>query len=146
LKKFTDLDKAAILEYGIKKSATDYKFIARNLSIGNIKLANQSISLENAVGNHQLIGNRFFENFIVTIDWEKHQVYLEPAKEIISDELNDFELVFKPNFESSKIEIATGLKSFTKENKIGEGAILLKVGETDVSNVSSQDFCKFWSL
>ncbi len=146
LKEFTAVDKASILEYGIKKSAADYKFIAQSVIIGDIKLANQSISLEKKVGNHQLLGNRFFENFIVTIDWEKHQVYLEPTKEIMSDQLNGFELVFKPNFESNKIEIATGLKTYTKEKKIEEGAILLKVNETDVSNFSHQEFCDFWIM
>lgn len=145
IKDFTTNNNSSIIEYGFKKSATDYKFIAQSVTIGDIKLDNQIISLENEVGNLQLLGNRFFENFIVTIDWEKHQVFLEPVKEILSDKLFSFELDFKANFESNKIEIATGLKSFTKEHKIEEGAILLKVNETDVSNFSHQELCDFWN-
>jgi len=146
LKQFDVKDKGSIIEYGFKKSDTDYQLIAQSLTLGNIKLANQSISLQNELGNRQVLGNRFFENFIMTIDWDKHQVYLESTKEIISDSLIGFELNFKPNFESNTIEIATGLKSFTKEHKIEEGAILLKVSETDVSNFSHQEFCDFWNV
>lgn len=145
LKEFKVKDKGSIVEYGFKKSASDYKFIAESVSLGNLELNNQSVSLQNEVGNNQLLGNRFFENFMVTIDWEKHQVYLEPTKEILADEPIGFEIDFKPNFESNTIEIATGLKSYTKEHKIEEEAILLKVNETDVSNFSHQELCDFWN-
>jgi predicted aspartyl protease len=145
IKDFTANNDRPIIEYGFKKSSTDYKFITKNISLGNIKLNNQTLSLENEVGNMQLLGNRFFENFILTIDWEKHQIYLDPTNEIQSDQIIGFELNFKANFESNKIEIATGLKSFTKEHKIEEGALLLKVNETDISNFSHQEFCDFWN-
>jgi predicted aspartyl protease len=146
IKNFTSNNKDLIIEYGFKKSATDYKFIAKSITLGDIKLNNQIITLENEVGNKQLLGNRFFENFIVTIDWEKHQVLLEPVKEILPDGLFGFELNFKANYENNKIEIASGLKDFTKQNKIERGAILLKVNETDVSNFSHQEFCDFWNM
>ena len=145
-KKTIKSKKGLIVAYGFKKSATDYKFIAESVSIGNIKFDNQSISLQHEVGGHQLLGNRFFENFTVTIDWETHQVLLDPTKDILSDELIGFELDFKPNFESKKIEISTGLRAYTKENDIEEGALLLKVNDTDVSNFSHQEFCDFWNL
>lgn len=146
IKDFTTNNNNLITEYGFKKSTTDYKFIAKNLTLGNITLNNQTISLENEVGNRQLLGNRFFESFIVTIDWENHQVFLEPVKEILSDKLFSFELDFKANYEKNQIEVATGLKDFTKKNKIERGAILLKVNETDVSNFSHKEFCEFWNM
>ena len=146
IKNFTSLDKSSILEYGFRKSATNYKFISKSITIGGISFNNQTVSLENEVGNEQLLGNRFFENFVVTIDWEKHQIYLEPSKETQADKLVGFELNFKPNFKSNQIEIETGLQSFTKENKIEEGTIVLKVNEKDVSTFSHQEFCDFWTL
>jgi len=134
-----------ITEYGFKKSTTDYKFIAKNVTLGNITLNNQTISLENEVGNRQLLGNRFFENFILTIDWKNHQLYLDPIKDIVSETLIDFELNFSPNFETKKIEVATGLRAFIKKNKIEQGTTLLKVNDTDVSNFSHQALCDFWN-
>lgn len=145
LKSFTKNNIGTILEYGFRKSALDYKFNAESLTIGNLKLNNQTISLQNEVGNDQLLGNRFFQNFVVTIDWDKHTVYLNSTKEIISDNLYNFELDFKPNFESNKIEIATGLKMFTKKHKIRKEATLLNIEGIDVSNFTKQDLCNFWS-
>ncbi len=146
LEEFKVKNKGSIIEYGFKKSATDYKFIAESVTLGNLKINDQAINLQNEVGNFQLLGNRFFENFMVTVDWDKHQVYLEPTKEMLADEAIGFELNFKPNFENNTIEIATGLKSFTKEHKIEKGATLLKINETDVSNFSHQEFCNFWNV
>lgn len=145
LKNFATKDKTSVA-YGFKKSATDYKFIAERVTMGNLELTDQAISLQNEVGNFQLLGNRFFENFRVTVDWEQHQVFLEPTKEIPSDKLLGFELDFKPNFEHNTIEIATGLKGYVKEQKIEKSALLLKVNEIDVSNFSHQDFCEFWNV
>jgi hypothetical protein len=146
IKNFIGNNKHTIIQYGFSKSALDYRFIANNVTIGDLQLNNQNISLQREVKNLQLLGNRFFENYIVTIDWEKHQLFLEPTKDIISDELIDFELNFKANFETNKIEVATGLKSYIKDHKISEGAILIKVRESDVSNLSHQEFCNFWNV
>jgi hypothetical protein len=145
IKDFTTNNNNSITEYGFKKSTTDYKFIAKNVTLGNIALNNQTISLENEVGNIQLLGNRFFENFILTIDWKNHQLYLDPIKDIVSETLIDFELNFSPNFETKKIEVATGLRAFIKKNKIEQGTTLLKVNDTDVSNFSHQELCDFWN-
>jgi len=146
LKNFDVKDKKSIIEYGFNKSDLGYKLIAESVIIGDLQLKNQSISFQKDVGNFQLLGNRFFENFLVTIDWEKHQLFLEPTKNIASDTMVGFELNFKPNFETNKIEVATGIKAFTKKNKIRNGATLLKVNEIDISNFSHQEFCDFWSM
>jgi len=146
LKEITVKNKESVMAYGFNKSTSDYKLIAETVTIGTIKFENQTISLQNEIGNFQLLGNRFFELFLVTMDWKKHQVYLNLVQENLSDKLIGFELDFKPNYESNTIEVATGLKAFTKKNKIEQGAKLLKVNETDVSNLSHQDLCDFWTL
>jgi len=146
LKNFTTNTKSSIIEYKLKNATTDYKFIAQSITLGDLNLNDQTISLEHEVGNKQLLGNRFFENFVVTIDWERNQVFLEPVKEILPDALFSFELDFKANYENNTIEIATGLKDYTKKNKIERGATLLRVNETDVSRFSHQEFCDFWTM
>ena len=146
LNNFIVEDKNSIIEYGFSKSALDYKLLAKSINIGDLKLNNQTISFQREVGNLQLLGNLFLENFLITVDWEKHQLFLEPTKNVGSDTFVGFELNFKPNFETNKIEIATGLRAFTKKNKIRNGAFLLKVNETDVSNFSHQEFCDFWNI
>jgi len=123
-----------------------YRFIAKNVTIGDIQLENQNISLQREVKNLQLLGNRFFENYIITIDWEKHQLFLAPIEDSVSDSLIDFELNFKPNFKTNKVEVATGLRTFIKKNKIKQGATLLKVNGKDISNFSHQELCDFWNI
>jgi hypothetical protein len=146
LKNFIGKDKNTIIEYGFSKSALDYRFIAKKVTIGNIQLDNQNISLQREVKNEQLLGNRFFENYIITIDWEKHQLFLALTEDSVSDSLIDFELNFKPNYETNKVEVATGLRTFIKKNKIKQGAILLKINDRDISNFSHQEFCDFWNM
>lgn len=143
-KKYIKQNSNSIIEYGFRKSETDYKFIAKKVSIGELELKEQIVSLEDEVGNLQLLGNRFFENFLVTIDWENHNLFLNPLENILPDTLTRFQLEFKPNYETNKIEIATGLKDFTKKHKIEKGAILLEVNGTDVSNFSDEEFCNYW--
>lgn len=46
------------------------------IKIGEIELPNQSITLEKGVSS--LIGNTFFENYLLTIDWTKNILYLTP--------------------------------------------------------------------
>ena len=93
LEEITIKNKESVISYGFDKSNTDYKLIAETVTIGTLKFDDQAISLQNEVGNTQLLGNRFFELFLVTIDWDQHHVYLDPIKEILSDKLIGFELV-----------------------------------------------------
>tara|TARA_B100000378_G_scaffold225912_1_gene189835 strand:- start:491 stop:1573 length:1083 start_codon:yes stop_codon:yes gene_type:complete len=136
--------KSNAVEFGFPKSHKNFYLIPDNLIIGGVEFSDQLVSLENEVGNSQLLGNKFFENFLMTIDWENHQLYLAPQGEIKKDDLLGFPLMFKPNYKSNEIAIVTGEKKFLKANNIGKGSVLSKVGGIDVLNLSDEDFCKFW--
>ena len=51
-------------------------FPVDKIKIGQIELTNQSIVLEKGVSS--LIGNAFFENYLLTVDWNKNILYLTP--------------------------------------------------------------------
>lgn len=51
-------------------------FKLEKIRIGEIELTNQTISLEKGVSS--LIGNGFFEDYLLTIDWKKNILYLLP--------------------------------------------------------------------
>jgi predicted aspartyl protease len=139
------IKKSNALEYGFKKSDKDYYLIPEKLLIGGVEFSNQLVSLENGVGNHRLLGNRFYENFIVTVDWENHQLYLAPYGEIEKDELFEFPLKFKANYNSNKVVIASGLSEFLKANKIKEGSVVSRVNDVEISSLSDNEFCEFWN-
>jgi len=52
--------------------------LVRDLNLGEIELPNEEISMENGVG--YLIGNRFLEDYMVTIDWQNETLYLCPNR------------------------------------------------------------------
>ncbi len=140
------IKKSNTIEYGFPKSDKDYSLIPEKLLIGGIEFSNQIVTFENKVGNRQILGNKFYENFLVTIDWENHQLYLDPQGEIKEDELYDFPLEFRPNYKKNTLEIYTGIREFLKENKIEKGSKITKVNGIDISNLSDEDFCAFWDL
>ncbi len=49
-------------------------FLVEKIKIGEIDLHNKSITLEKYASS--LIGNAFFENYVLTIDWEKNILFL----------------------------------------------------------------------
>ena len=49
-------------------------FNVGKIKIGEIELINKSITLEKYVSS--LLGNAFFENYLLTIDWEKNTLFL----------------------------------------------------------------------
>jgi len=144
-KKLLKKNKGTSVKYGVSKSDTDYRIITKKISIGGITLENQTLSLENEVGNRQLLGNRFLENYLVTIDWKNHFLYLNQKRDIIADTLVDFELNFSPNFKTNTIEMLTGLKKFTSKNKIEKGTILSKINDKNLIGLSDKEFCEFWT-
>ena len=144
-KKLVKNNKNTSLKYGLSKSNTDYKVITENIIIGDIILKNQIVNLENEVGKFKLVGNRFLENYLVTIDWKNHFLYLMEKKDIIPEKLLDFKLNFTPNFKTNKIEVKTGLKKFTTENEIKKGTILSHINGINITDLSDNDFCIFWN-
>lgn len=140
------IKKSKSVEYGFPKTDKDYHIIPEKLFIGGIEFSNQMVTFENKVGKSQLLGNKFYENFLVTIDWENHLLYLDPQGEIKQDEFYGFPLEFRANYKTNKIEIYTGIREFLKKNKIENGTILAKVNGVNISNLSDKDFCEFWDI
>jgi len=136
-----------IANYGFSKKDFDYDIIIKNVSLGNINLENQTLWLRKDVGaNYKYLGNGFLENYLITIDWNNHTLYLENKTKITDDLLTGFELNFKPNYETNKIEVKNGLKAFCKKNKIKRGAYLVKVNDKNILDLSNDELCEFWNI
>lgn len=59
-----------------KSDSTNRKIIAQKVKIGDLELYEQTISLEK--GASSLIGNAFFQDYLLTMDWNNNQLYLAP--------------------------------------------------------------------
>jgi len=121
----------------------NYKAVIEQISIGDLYLKNQVVSLEKGVSS--LIGNRFFENYTVTIDWKNEKILLEPIFETVEDNLVDFPILFRPNYSTNKIEISGFYNVSFTENKFEIGTKILSINKKDVSNFSTQELCDFWN-
>ncbi len=121
---------------------SNYYALIEQINIGNLYLKEQIISLEKGVSS--LIGNHLFENFIVTIDWEKDKLFLEPLREIIKDTLVDYEILLKPNYTTNKIEINGIYNEQSTKRDYEIGTEILTINKKDVYNFSSQELCEFW--
>ncbi|MFK8039551.1 MAG: aspartyl protease family protein [Crocinitomicaceae bacterium] len=127
-----------------KKAYVNYYAKIADIKIGDLVLENRIISLEKGVSS--LIGNELFENFTVTFDWQNEMVFLESEEEIISKPLLDFEIQFKPNYLSNKIEFK-GLYNEELSGKNFEiGTEILTINGIDVSNFSNEELCNFWNI
>ncbi|MDT0651856.1 hypothetical protein, partial [Autumnicola edwardsiae] len=123
----------------------DFYIIPEKLNIEGIDFFGQKISLENEVGDMQLVGNKFFENFVFTMDWANHKLFLDPIGKIPEDSEFDFPLYLNANFETNKIEIKTGVSEFLKKNKIEKGTTVTMINDIDVSKLTDEEFCEFWT-
>ncbi len=125
-----------------EQTYTNYYALIEQINIGDLYLKEQIISLEKGVSS--LIGNELFENFKITIDWKNNTFFLDPIKEINKDKLVDYEIIIKPNYTTTKIEI-NGFydNSLTEKNYI-IGTEILMINGINVSEFSTQMLCEFW--
>ncbi|WP_378185007.1 retropepsin-like aspartic protease [Aquimarina sp. W85] len=131
--------------YGFKNSKNDeYRIRVSAMDIGELHIENQLVTLEHSVGNRQLMGNLFLENYTVTIDWESHKVYLDPSKIEIKKDIVHHELEFAPNFETNQLELKSGKRAFTTAHQITSTAIVVLVNDYNLSNLTQIAFCDFW--
>ncbi|MEZ4951434.1 MAG: retropepsin-like aspartic protease [Saprospiraceae bacterium] len=129
-------------ENKLRNPYTNYYFQISAIDFGSLLLEDHVISLEEGVAS--LIGNRFFENFIVTFDWNRKLVFLEPTLELKASPVNDFEVILKPNYFTNKIQIEGIYTRNLAGNNFSIGTEILKINEVDVSGFSKQELCNFW--
>ncbi len=119
-----------------------YKTYAKSIDIAGIKTNDQILSLEKGINS--LVGNGFFENYILTIDWGNDKLLLDPVTEIVADTLKGYELILLPNYSTNKIEIRRHREGYNLGKGINLEGEITKINRTDVSNFTSIELCEFW--
>jgi len=128
---------------GIVKGEKSYALVSE-FFVEDIPLQNQKIIF--AKNNSALIGNKFWEHFILTIDWKNDVLILDPKTELENDDLEFFELTIIPDFDKEIIEIKKRIKGNENHKDVPMGAQVLKVNEYDVSNFTENELCDFWKI
>lgn len=130
------------IQYGLKKANYSYKVKVKKLRIGTLEQSNQVLNLDNEVGNFQLIGNRFFDKYLLTLDLNKHFIYLKSNDKNEKD-LNNFDLILKPNYKTGKIIIKKGLKQYLKKNKLKLKEQVIAINGVNVADLQKEAFCNY---
>ncbi|RLD53556.1 MAG: hypothetical protein DRJ05_16255 [Bacteroidetes bacterium] len=125
-----------------KTIGSTYKTYAKSIDIEGVKINNQILSLEK--NSSSLVGNGFFENFIITIDWGNDILFLDPVKDVKADTLKGYELILLPNYLTNKIEIRRQREGYHLGKDINLDGEIIKINDIDVSNFTSIELCEFW--
>lgn len=94
--------------------------------------------------NSSLLGNEFFKNFILTIDWENDFLYFDPQNEIEYKKLEMFEISLYPDYGKNEIYISNIFKGSNLLNKISPHSKVLYINDYDVSSFQNNELCDFW--
>ncbi|MCF6171680.1 MAG: retroviral-like aspartic protease family protein [Bacteroidales bacterium] len=114
------------------------------VEIDDIKLADQIVSFRQNASS--LVGNGFYENYTLTMDWGNNKIFLDPEKEIQGDTLTAYELIISPNYMSNEIEISGYWDHHPFARDVSLEAKLLAINGNDVSNLSTEALCEFWEI
>lgn len=91
-----------------------------------------------------VIGNKFLENFIVTIDWKDNNIYLKPVK---NNSLSNNQLSYgiSYGFNDEKLIVGTVWKNSDAEAQgIEVGSQILWFNEKKATNLSQEEICRFF--
>lgn len=113
------------------------------LQMEDLKLYNKLINFKENGSN--LIGNAFFQNYLVTLDWKNERVYLVPKHEIEDDALKSFEVLFSPDYTDNSIRINSTWDDHQLKEKIEIGSKIITINTVTVSNFNKQELCDYWN-
>ncbi len=92
-----------------------------------------------------LLGNEFYKNFTLTIDWKNDYLYLDPIKNIEFEEPIIFEISLNADFGKNEILIGNLIKDSKLLNEIDQNSKILSINEIDVSSFQKNELCEFWN-
>jgi predicted aspartyl protease len=113
-----------------------------NIDLDNNIIKNQIVSFSK--GHSNLIGNKFFEHYLVTLDWKDERFYLTTKKEFESNVLSAYEFDFFINYSSGKVEFFNQWLGNTSNTSINFNSGILKVNDINVKNMSVNELCELW--
>lgn len=123
-------------------TGTNYKSLIDNIKLKDIELTNQIVNFEKDKSN--ILGNDFLKHYLVTLDWKEEFFYLEKRTDFEKAEINQYELIFYPNYLKNKIEVYGYWNDNKLEKTVALGSEILSLNGIDVSNFNTSELCDFW--
>jgi hypothetical protein len=120
-----------------------YKALGEEIQMeGGLSMSNQIVNFGGS--SSSLIGNKVFDDYLLTLDWRNNALFLDQQKDLAPAEETYFEFHFSPNFQSLKIEIVNIVDEEFAMTPISLDTEILAINGVDVSNFSLEELCAYW--
>ena len=120
-----------------------YKVLAEEIQMeGGLDMSNQVVNLGGS--SSSLLGNKVFDDYLLTLDWSNNTLFLEKQKDLAVDEVSYFEFHFSPNFQTMKMEIVNIVNEEFSTTSVSLDTEILAINGVDVSNFSLDELCTYW--
>lgn len=129
--------------FGASEKDTVRQVLVKTLSMGNLDLDQQIIDLRQS--KLSLLGNSFFKNFLVTIDWKSNILYLSPQGKFCNSFAESFGISLMKEGEKMVVTMITE-GSPAQQAGIRIGDIVLRVNDVDVAHTTLDEYCKVIKL
>ncbi len=116
--------------------------IAKSIFVGDFKMTNQLVKYREK--GSSLVGNMFFEHFLLTINSDKHRLLLDPISDFKPDSLNVFELMIRPDYVHNQMKVVAEWADHPLKETIPNGTQILKIEGHNLANLTKEDLCDFW--
>ena len=133
-----ELETEIIGLYG-KRKIKEMKKKVGAIDLGTMKLEEKVISFVEK--GSSVIGNEFWDNFNVIIDWSNCQLQLEEVKEIENESLNVFQYGFGKDIGNEKIYFSRHWKSHSLYQPIDSDHQIISIADLVMDD--NIDFCAF---
>ncbi|QXP69548.1 clan AA aspartic protease [Polaribacter sp. R2A056_3_33] len=96
-------------------------------------------------GNSSLLGNDFYENYIITIDWKNDYLILDKTEKLDSILPNIYEVGFFTDYENNTVTVANIYDKSKLVGKIKPNSKVLKINNIDLIELKiTGKFCDLW--
>lgn len=126
-----------------KKDGETYYNKLETFSLNGIEFKSPKL-LSVKTNSSSVLGNEFYENFILTIDWQNDLLYFDPQKNIEFIEPALFEVSIYADYGKNEILVSSIYKESKLLKEIKPHSKVLFINDIDVSSFKKDELCDFW--
>ncbi len=130
-------------DYSGKKEGETYFRYLESFAVNNLEFKSPSLFLIKP-NNSSILGNEFYKNFTLTIDWKNDLLLFDTQKDIEFKSPDLFEMSLYPDYGENEILISSINKESSLLGQIKPHTKVLYINDYDVSSFRKEELCAFW--
>ncbi|MGB1004662.1 MAG: retropepsin-like aspartic protease [Salibacteraceae bacterium] len=126
--------------YGMGVPDTLFYFKPDSITIGSVQLENKIITASKG-NTSSTLGTRFFEHYVITLDWGRNQIVLDSVSEYQNSEVKSYG--YKPQFENNQLRVGfLFTESTTGSQNMSLYDQIIQIDSNDYSNITRSEYCE----